>query len=80
MFHPTDSVGERQCLRRQTAYNADLIKRKSKDIVITLKMLLNYIVSIQRILRTVNILVQTIRIILWPYVLFFMGVRKRCET
>jgi hypothetical protein len=46
MFHPTDSVDERQCLRRHTAYNADLMKRKSKDVAMALKKPLNYIVSI----------------------------------
>jgi len=37
MFHPTDSVGERQCLHRLTACNAELIKRKSKDVAMALK-------------------------------------------
>jgi len=37
MFHPTDSVVERQYLHKHTAYNADLIKRKSKDVAMALK-------------------------------------------
>ena len=46
MFHPTDSEGERQCLHRLTAYNAELIKRTIKDVGMALKMLLHYIISI----------------------------------